>query len=151
LVAVTSTDNANLVIARTAKETFRVPIVLAGVHDPRHMSLYEGFGIPAVCDAAWSVHRMHRMLLHRELAPEVTFGDGETLLVRSALPHHLTGRRLRDLELEGEIRVVEVTREGRSLLPLRTTTAASGDVVTFAVAAPALRRLRAFLDRELGT
>ncbi|WP_077797026.1 TrkA family potassium uptake protein [Streptomyces sp. JHA26] len=151
LVAVASADNTNLVIARTAKETFRVPIVLAGVHDPQHVGLYEGFGIPAVCDAAWSVHRIHRMLLHRDLEPEVTFGNGETVLVRSVLPHHLTGRRLRDIEIEGEIRVVEVTRGGRSLLPLCTTTAAPGDVVTFAVAAPALRRLRAFLDRELGT
>lgn len=151
LVAVTSHDNRNLVIARTAKETYRVPIVLAGVHDPRHVSLYEGFGIPVVCDVAWSVHRLHRMLLHRDLEPEVTFGDGETLLFRSVLPHYLTGRRLRDLEVDGEIRVVEVTRQGRSLLPSHTTAAASGDVVTFAVAATSLRKVRAFLDRELGT
>ncbi|MFF5313385.1 potassium channel family protein [Streptomyces massasporeus] len=151
LVAVTSRDNSNLVIARSAKETFRVPIVVAGVHDPRRVGLYEGLGIPAVCDVTWSVHRIHQLLLHRDLTPDVTFGNGETLLVRSALPPYLTGRRLAEFETEGEIRVIEVTRGGRSLLPLHATTAAPGDIVTFAVAAASLRRLRGFLDKELGT
>ncbi|GGZ19747.1 potassium channel family protein [Streptomyces poonensis] len=151
LVAVTSGDNSNLVIARTAKETFRVPIVLAGVHDPRHASLYEGLGIRTVCPVTWSVHRIHQLLLHRDLASEGGFGNGETLLVRSALPRWLAGRKLAEFEVEGEIRVVEVTRHGRSLLPRHTTTAAPDDMVTFAVAATALRTLRGFLDKELGT
>lgn len=151
LVAVTSSDNSNLVIARTAKETFRVPIVLARVHDPRHAGLYEGLGIPTVCDVTWSVHRIHQLLLHRDLAPDVSFGNGETLLLRSALPPYLVGRKVTEFEVEGEIRVVEVTRAGRSLLPRPATVVARDDMVTFAVAATSLRRLRAFLDKELGT
>ncbi|PZH20805.1 potassium uptake protein [Streptomyces sp. NTH33] len=151
VVAVTSGDNSNLVVARIAKETFRVPTVLAQVHDPRRAELYEGLGIPTVSDVTWSVNRIHRMLLHRHLAPDVTFGNGETLLVRSAVPAYLAGRKLSEFEVDGEIRVVEVTRGGRSLVPRQTTTAAPGDVVTFAVAAHCLHRLRAFLDKELGT
>ncbi|GGX79687.1 potassium channel family protein [Streptomyces anandii] len=151
VVAVTSSDNSNLVIARIAKETFRVPTVLAHVHDPRRANLYQGLGIPTVCDVTWSVHRIHQMLLHRHLVPDVTFGNGETLLVRSALPAYLAGRKLSEFEVDGEIRVVEVTRDGRSLMPRQNTTAAPGDVVTFVVAAHCLHRLRAFLDKELGT
>ncbi|WP_112469000.1 potassium channel family protein [Streptomyces triticisoli] len=151
VVAVTSGDNSNLVIARTAKETYRVPTVLSRVHDPRRAELYEGLGIPTVSDVTWSVNRIHQMLLHRHLVPDVTFGNGETLLVRSAVPAYLAGRKLSEFEVDGEIRVVEVTRDGRSLVPRRTTTAAPEDVVTFAVAAHCLHRLRAFLDKELGT
>ncbi|GAA2895661.1 TrkA family potassium uptake protein [Streptomyces mexicanus] len=151
VVAVTSGDNSNLVIARTAKETFRVPTVVAQVHDPRRADLYQGLGIPTVCDVTWSVGRIHQMLLHRHLTPDVTFGNGETLLVRSAVPAYLAGRKLAEFEVDGEIRVVEVTRGGRSLVPGQTTTASPGDVVTFAVAAHCLHRLRAFLDKELGT
>ncbi|WP_316745427.1 TrkA family potassium uptake protein [Streptomyces sp. MK7] len=151
VVAVTSGDNSNLVIARTAKEVFRVPTVLARVHDPRRADLYEGLGIPTVADVTWSVNRIHQMLLHRHLLPDVTFGNGETLLVRSAVPAYLAGRRLSEFEVDGEIRVVEVTRGGRSLVPGQTTTAAPEDVVTFVVAARCLHRLRAFLGKELGT
>ena len=40
---------------------------------------------------------------------------------------------------------------GRSFIPDNATTAQPQDVVTFAVAASALGRLRGFLDKELGT
>ena len=150
-VAVTSNDNSNVVSARTAKETYRVPIVLARVYDPRRADIYRELGIPTIAGVHWTVHRIQRMLLHRHLSPELTFGNGETLLVRSDLPDYLIGRRLTEFDVDGEIRVVEVTRAGRSLIPAHSTPAHAGDLVTFAVAATALGRLRAFLGKELGT
>lgn len=151
VAAVTSNDNANLVTARTARQVYRVPLVLGRINDPVRADLYRMLGIPTVAGVHWTARQFHRMLLHRHLEPEASFGSGETLLVRSALPEHLTGRPLLGLELEGEIRVVEVTRGGHSLLPTRHTPAEPGDQVTFAVAATALGRLRGFLGRELGT
>ncbi|MER6532946.1 potassium channel family protein [Streptomyces sp. 900105755] len=151
LVAVTARDNGNIVSARTAKETYRVPIVLARIHDPGRAELCRELGIPAVSSVRWAVSRIHQMLLHRHLTPELVFGNGETLLVRSELPGHLTGRRPTELDVDGEIRVVEITRAGRSLLPAHGVLAEPGDLVTFAVAATALARLRGFLDKELGT
>jgi len=150
-VAVTSGDNSNIVAARTARETYRVPIVIARIYDPRRADIYRELGIPTVASVRWTVHQIHQMLLHRHLTPELTFGNGETLLVRSQLPAYLTGRRLAELEVDGEIRVVELTRGGRSLVPTHGTQAEPDDLVTFAVAATALGRLRGFLDKELGT
>ena len=150
-VAVTSGDNTKIVSARTAKETYGVPIVLARIYDPRRADIYRDLGIPTIASVRWTVHQLHQMLLHRHLAPELNFGNGETLLLRSELPAYLTGRHLCDLEVEGEIRVVEVTRGGRSFLPTPHTPAEADDLVTFAVAADALGRLRGFLDKELGT
>ncbi|MDN3027941.1 TrkA family potassium uptake protein [Streptomyces sp. S.PB5] len=150
-VAVTSGDNTNIVSARTAKETYRVPIVLARIYDPRRADIYRELGIPTIASVRWTVHQLHQMLLHRHLTPELDFGNGETLLLRSLLPAYLTGRPLGDLEVDGEIRIVEVTRGGRSFLPTHHTRAEADDLVTFAVAADALGRLRGFLDKELGT
>ncbi|ARP68636.1 potassium uptake protein [Streptomyces pluripotens] len=150
LVAVTSSDNGNIVSARTAKESYRVPVVLARIHDPRRADICRDLGITTISSVRWAVNRIHQILLHRHLSPEVAFGSGETLLVRSQLPAYLTGRRLREFDVDGEIRVVEVTRAGRSLLPAHGVRAESGDLVTFAVAATALGRLRGFLDKELG-
>ncbi|MEU8717412.1 TrkA family potassium uptake protein [Streptomyces sp. NPDC048663] len=151
LVAVTSGDNGNIVSARTAKDTYRVPVVLARIDDPRRAELCRTLGIPAISSVRWAVSRIHQMLLHRHLTTELAFGNGETVLVRSELPDWLSERPLTAFEVDGEIRVVEITRAGRSLLPSRGALAEPGDLVTFAVAATALGRLRGFLDKELGT
>lgn len=150
-VAVTSGDNSNIVSARTAKEAYRVPIVLARIHDPRSADIYRELGIPTISSVRWAVNRIHQMLLHRHLTPEVSFGNGETLLVRSQLPSYLSGRQITEFDIDGEIRVVEITRAGRSLLPAHGVLAEPGDLVTFSVAATALGRLSGFLDKELGT
>nr|WSY51087.1 TrkA family potassium uptake protein [Streptomyces sp. NBC_00886] len=150
-VAATSGDNSNIVSARTAKETYRVPMVLARIYDPRRADIYRELGIPTIASVRWTVHRIHQMLLHRHLTPELTFGNGETLLVRSELPGYLNGRRLAEFDVDAEVRVVEVTRGGRSLVPAHSTRAEPGDLVTFSVAAGALGRLSGFLDKELGT
>jgi trk system potassium uptake protein len=150
-VAVTSGDNSNVVAARTAKDVYRVPLVVARIYEPRRADIYRQLGIPTVASVVWTVNQIHQMLLHRHLEPELTFGNGETVLVRSALPDYLAGRPLRELEVDAEIRVVEVTRAGRSFIPEPAATAEPADLVTFAVATNALGRLRSFVNKELGT
>src|SRR5512139_306495 len=39
-VAVTSGDNSNIVAARVARETYRVPVVIARIYDPRRADIY---------------------------------------------------------------------------------------------------------------
>jgi trk/ktr system potassium uptake protein len=149
-VAVTSGDNSNIVGARIAKDTYRVPLVVARIYDPRRAEIYRELGIPTVASVRWTVGQIERMLLYRYLTPEASFGNGETLLVREPIPDYLAGRATTEFDVEGEIRAVEVTRLGRSLVAGPATVLAGGDVVTFAVAADALSRLRGFLHKELG-
>ncbi len=149
-VAVTSGDNTNIVGARTAKEVYRVPLVVARIYDPRRADIYRDLGIPTVASVRWTVHQIRRMLTHRYVDPELTFGNGETLLVREPVPDYLAGRAATEFDIDGEIRAVEVTRLGRSRLAGHATALSPGDVVTFAVTAGALDRLRGLLHKELG-
>lgn len=150
-VAVTSGDNSNVVAARTAREEYKVPMVIARIYDPRRADIYRELGIPTVSSVRWTVNEVRQMLSHRHLSPEVSFGNGETLLVRTALPPYLTGRRATDLEVEGEIKVAEITRGGRSMIPAARTLLEADDLVSFVVASSALDRLRSFVGKELGT
>ena len=150
-VAVTSGDNSNIVGARTAKDVYRVPQVIARIYDPRRAEIYRDLGIPTVASVRWTVGQIRQFLQHPYLSPELTFGNGETLLVRELVPQYLSGRPPADLDVDGEIRAVEVTRLGRSMLADATVRLEPGDVVTFAVAASALGRLKGFLHKELGT
>ena len=145
-VAVTNGDNANIVGARTARDAYRVPKVVARIYDPERADIYRQLGIPTVASVRWAVNEIGALLFHRDLAPETTFGNGETLLVRATVPAGLDGRRLAELEVEGEIRAVELTRGGRSELPAYGTVLRTGDLVTFTVAMTSLPRLRGFLE-----
>lgn len=150
-VAVTSGDNSNIVAAHTAKDVYRVPLVVARIYEPRRADIYRRLGSSTVASVVWTVNRIHQMRLHRHLEPELTFGNSETLLLRSALPDYLVGRPLRELEVDAEIRVVSVTRTGRTFIPEPAATAEPADLVTFAIATHALGRLRTFLNKDLGT
>jgi trk system potassium uptake protein TrkA len=147
-IAVTSGDNSNIVAARTAKEYYRVPIVIARIYDPRRADIYRDLGIPTVASVRWTVQRIHRMLAHRDLSPELTFGSGETMLVRSELPAWFAGRQLTELEVDGEVRLVEVTRGSRSFIPTAVEPANPGDRISFIASAAGMRRLHALLDKE---
>ncbi|GAA4472799.1 potassium channel family protein [Phytohabitans houttuyneae] len=147
-IAVTSGDNSNIVAARTAKEYYRVPIVIARIYDPRRADIYRDLGIPTVASVRWTVQRIHRMLAHRDLSPELTFGSGETMLVRSELPAWFAGRQLTELEVDGEVRLVEVTRGSRSFIPTAVEPANPGDRISFIASAAGMRRLQALLDKE---
>ena len=150
LIAVTNGDNSNIVAARTARETYRVPRVVARIYDPRRADIYHDLGITTVASVRWTVHQIHQLLFHRDLVPERTFGNGETLLVRSGIASYLAGRPVRELNVEGEIQVVEITRGGRSIIPGLATPLQADDFLTLAVTSESLGRLQAFLGKELG-
>jgi trk/ktr system potassium uptake protein len=150
LIAVTNGDNSNIVAARTAREVYRVPKVVARIYDPRRADIYRDLGITTVASVRWTVREIHQLLFHRDLVPERTFGNGETMLVRSAVAGYLAGRLVREFNVEGEIGVVEVTRGGRSIIPSLATPLEADDLLTFVVTAESLGRLQSFLGKELG-
>lgn len=49
LIATTSEDNVNLMVAQVAQKVFRVPHVLARVFDPRREEIYAQLGIDTIC------------------------------------------------------------------------------------------------------
>lgn len=145
LVALTSSDSLNIVAARVAREVFHVPHVVGRLTDVEHALIATELGLDMVTSVRMTVDRVHRMLRHRLLDPEYTFGNGESLLVRAPVPDYLAGRHASEFNVEGEIWVVEITRGGHSLIPGAGATLRDGDRVSFIVASGALGRLKSFL------
>lgn len=145
LIAVSSSDSANVVVARVARDVFRVPHVVGRIDDPDRVRFGADLGLTMIASVRTTVDRVHRMLRHPSLEPERTFGNGESLLVRSPVPGYLAGRHVAELDMPGEIQAVELTRGGHSTIPARTATLEPGDIVSFMVAAGSLGRLRSFL------
>jgi trk system potassium uptake protein len=146
LVALTANDSANIVAAQVARHAYRVPRVVARLHDPAHAQAYHEFGIATIGSVQTTVNRVVQLLHHLTLEPQQTFGNGETLLVRSRIPDYLGGRQVAELNVPGEIGVVELSRHGHSRIPEPTTPLDPGDVLSFVVAAGSIGRLHSFLD-----
>jgi trk system potassium uptake protein TrkA len=150
LVAVTGGDNSNVVTARVARDTYRVPRVVARIHDPRRAALYEELGIVTVSSTDWAMRKVRDYLEHRTLKEETAFGRGEVSLLRLELPQHLVDRSVGDREVGGGLRVVSITRRGGAFVPDPATVLVEGDVVRVSVSAGARGRLDALLAEEAG-
>ncbi len=145
LVALTQSDSLNIVIARVARDVFRVPHAIGRLIDFEHVPAASELGLDMVTSVQMTVDRVHRLLLHRPLEPDYTFGNGETVLVRAPVPDYLDGRAVTEFAIEGEISVAEITRAGHSTIPGSGTTLRKGDRVSFVVTANSLQRLHSFL------
>jgi len=143
--SVSSSDNANIVAARIARNVFHVPRVVARLHNPRRAEIYRRLGLVTISSTTWGARRISELLTHTDLAPVMSFGSGELSLLAIEAPSHFVGRTVKDLTVQGEILVVAITREGRALLPTLGTEFASGDALHLAVLSSAMGTLEAML------
>jgi len=143
--AASSSDNANIVAARLARNVFHVPKVVARLYDPRRAEIYRRLGLVTISSTTWGAERIHELLTHQELDPILTFGSGEVSLIAVEVPPQLVGRTVHDLTVPGEISVVTITREGKALIPLFGTQFRAGDVLHLAVLAGAMEQLESWL------
>lgn len=138
LAAVTSGDNSNIMVARIAKETYRVARVMARIYDPRRASVYERLGIPTVATVEWTTDQALRRLLPDETRAEWVDPTGGIALVERRLPEAWVGHRLSAVEEPGRWRITALTRGGRATIADLGLLVQEGDLVTVAVAGDAL-------------
>ncbi len=145
-ISVTSGDNSNIVSATVARDVYRVPTVVARIFDPRRAEIYRRLGIVTVSSVAWASNEIMSLVLHPHLVRDLTLGDGDVQLVRTALAPRLAGRTVRDLTIAGEMTVVAIVRGGKSFIPTDGAAFHEGDVVELAVATSSVGRLKSMLE-----
>src|SRR5512137_1097269 len=112
--AVTSGDNSNIVAARTAKEVYRVPRVIARIYDPRRAEIYRGLGISTIASVTWTSTRLLDMVTHADLHSEYEYGNAEVEMMEVAVPAWLAGHSISELNVPGEISLAVVYRAGEA-------------------------------------
>jgi trk system potassium uptake protein TrkA len=143
--AVSSSDNANIVAARIARNIFQVPRVVARLYDPRRAEIYQRLGLLTISSTTWGAERMRELLTHSDLDPLLSFGSGEVCLLSIEAPYHLAGKHAKQLTVPGEISLVAVTRQGHSFIAQSGTELCHGDTLHLAVLASGMDRLNDFL------
>jgi len=133
LAAVTSGDNTNILTVRIARETYKIPNVVARIYDPRRAEIYQRLGIPTVATVTWTIDQVRRRLLTDGDVRDWSDPTGRLTLIERSLPDDWAGRSLSDLEQPGRLSLVAVTRAGVPRLDARELVGQEGDILHLAV------------------
>jgi len=147
--AATSSDSANIVAARIARDIFHVPNVVARIYDPGRREVYERLGLQTVASSSWGAQRIEQLLIHTGLIDLQTIGHGEVRLLEVKVPEAWVRRPITNL-LEGRAIVGAVTRAGRAFVPRAGDQFQSGDLVYISLEAGLLPKLQAALNTGAG-
>lgn len=145
LAATTDSDNVNIVVAVSAKETFKVPRVVARIYDPQAAEIYRREGIPTVSPTLLAANTMKVMIAHPQIVVVSTVGSGEVKLLQIEVTKPLAGRTVQDLTLAEEFLVHAMVRRGQAMIPRADTRLEAGDVLHITVAARAVANLERLL------
>jgi trk system potassium uptake protein TrkA len=145
LAATTNSDNVNIVVAVTAKETFKVPRVVARIYDPEAAEIYRREGIPTVTPTLLAANTMKAMIAHPQLVILSALGSGEVKLIEAEVAKALAGRAVQDLTIPGESMVHVIVRRGQAMIPRADSRLEAGDVLHITVATRSISNLEKLL------
>jgi trk system potassium uptake protein TrkA len=140
--ATSSSDNANVLAARIARNIFAVPHVVARLYDPRRAEIYQRLGLLTISSTIWGAERIRELLTHSELDPRLTFGNGEVNLLSIETPSRLVGKMVKNLNVLGEISVITISRKNQAFIPTLGAEFQEGDLIHCVVLSAALDRFR---------
>ncbi len=135
-VAVTSGDNSNVVCARTAKDRFGVPRVVARIYDPDRATIYERLGLTTIASARWTAEAVLQSLLPEGDRVEGSVsptGSGDVVMITLTVPGHVHQVPASRLETPGTSVLVAISRGGTTSLPVPNAVLEGGDRVHLAV------------------
>ena len=139
--AATSSDNANIIAAKIARDIFGVKNVVVRVYNPGRRELYERMGMQAVASSSWGALRMEQLLTHPGVIDVETIGHGEVRLLEVKVPESWAGRPITNL-LDGRAIIGAVTRAGRAFVPQSGDYFRADDLVYISLPAELLPRLK---------
>jgi trk system potassium uptake protein len=116
VLAVTSGDNSNILIARVARETFGVDRVVARIYDPKRAEIYERLGIATVASVAWTSARALSYVLPEHGSVDWTDPTAHFVFVERRVAAVTAGRSVSELETATGARVSLLARNGQARL-----------------------------------
>lgn len=126
--AVSSGDNSNIISARVARETFKVPKVIARIYDPRRAEIYQRLGVETVASVAWTAQQMVHSITP-EFAEDWHDTTGTVVMAPLVYSDRWIGERVKRMSEESGSRIAFITRLGQSILPTNDTVLQDGDKI----------------------
>jgi trk system potassium uptake protein TrkA len=146
-LALTDSDNANLMAVQIAKEVFDVPRAIARLDDPHREAAYRALGVSFVAGASLVSEVFIERVHEPDFSYHLTFPTSTTQVVEMVMGPGAAGISVGDLEVAGKLRVAAMQRDGEVIIPEEGTPLLPEDVVV----AAAVRGMAARIERYLRT
>jgi len=143
--ACTSSDNANIVAAKIARDIYQVPNVVARIYNPDRREVYERLGLQTVASSSWGAQRIQQLLLHPGLIDMEMIGHGEVKLLEAKVPAAWVGEPASSV-MGGQAIVCAITRAGRAFIPKPGDTLRASDLIYLSISTDSLPQLEAALQ-----
>ncbi|ALO46865.1 Trk system potassium transporter TrkA [Pseudohongiella spirulinae] len=153
LIAVTSSDEINMIACQVAMTFFQVPRKIARVREADYLSaeqsLFTEKGVPVdvlISPENLVTERLEHLLEYPGALQVLDFADGRLQLVavRASFGGALTGRQIAELRqhiADYDMRIAAVFRQEQAIAPSGTTVLEAGDEVFFVAAKKHIRQI----------
>ena len=149
-LALTPSDKANLMAVQLAERVFGVPRAIARLDDPAREAAYRALAVDFVPTARLVARVLVERVHEPEFAYHLVFPQGDVQVVEMVLGAGAAGHTVADLEVDGELRVAALQRNGSVLIPGSGDALQPGDLVAAAVRRGVATRVRRYLAFEGG-
>jgi trk system potassium uptake protein TrkA len=146
VVSCTQSDEVNAVVARIAKNIYRVPRVIARLYDSSKADIYRRLGIQTISTTTWGIERATEIITFNRLDSVFEMGNGNVNLVRIEVPALLVGHTVNEITTLGEIHVVSISRNNKTFIPTLGTIFEADDILYISVISSATSKLKSMLD-----
>ncbi len=125
-IAVTNSDNINLMSSQMARAVFDVSKVICRVYDPKKAEIYSEFGMDIVNPSQSNINMFLSYVLTDASFKKYQLGDGSVIALEIPF-NESSGRSVSELEVEGKFRVCAILRGVKVLIANPNTKVKKGD------------------------
>jgi len=139
-IAVTRSDNTNLMAVQMARKLYAVPRSIARLFNPDNEDVYRRLGVSYVSSTG-VIAKLFDNEFREALPLHVMFSDEEYSVVDLEVDSEGHGMTVEEFEQHGPVRITALLRDGRVRIPAPTTILERGDLVTTATSIATSRGL----------
>jgi trk system potassium uptake protein TrkA len=145
-IAVTNSDNANLMSVQLAKQVFMVPTTIARLDDPFREPAYQELDIDYVPASRLVSRVMFEKVVEKEFDFHLTFETGEVEIVDMRLGRRADGMTISEIQVSGRLRIAAVRRGEDTMIPQDDFVLRPGDMIVAAARQGVSQKLRRYLE-----
>lgn len=146
LIACTESDETNALVARIARNIYRVPKVIARLYDQRKVDVYNALGIQVLGTTQWGVERAKQMLTFSRVEIVMSLGNNGVEIIRIAIPELLVSKKISDAFPIHDMGVVALVRDNASVIPDRMMMLEKGDILYLSVRTEMIAQINQILE-----